>query len=97
MADFLTSTPAGVEIRIKAVPGASRSRVVGMLGDELKIQVAAPAEKGKANAAIEKLLAECLGIPRRAVSVISGMSSPRKVVRVTGIAAGQVRKALLGE
>ncbi|KKK79180.1 hypothetical protein LCGC14_2836110, partial [marine sediment metagenome] len=39
-------------IAVKAVPGASRDRVVGVLGDCLKVATSQPAEKGKANKAI---------------------------------------------
>ena len=81
----ITNTTDGVAIKIKAVPGASRTRIVGRLGDELKVQVAAPPEKGKANDAIESLIARALGVNPSKVSVISGMTSPRKVVNVTGV------------
>ncbi|MBI5765225.1 MAG: DUF167 domain-containing protein [Planctomycetes bacterium] len=84
----------GVEMLVKAVPGASRTRIVGPLGEELKIQVAEPPEKGRANAAIESLLAVTLGLSKGSVRVISGHSNPRKRVRIEGVNAEQLRAVL---
>lgn len=72
----------GWEIRVKAVPGSSRSRIVGELGDRLKIQVAAPPEDGKANKAVAQVLAAWLGLAKSEVELISGASQPAKVFRI---------------
>jgi len=92
--DCVKHISGGVEINIKVVPGASRDRIVGILGDALKIQVAAPPEKGKANKSVCALLAEAVGVHRRDVAVVGGQTSPRKVVRVTGVTVEAVRTAL---
>ena len=84
---FLETTPHGVAITVKVVPGASRDRIAGPLGDALKIQVAAPPERGKANAAVEKLLANALGVSAKNVTVVKGLTSPRKTVHVHGVTA----------
>jgi uncharacterized protein (TIGR00251 family) len=73
-----------VLLRVKAVPGASRDQVAGLLGDRLKIRVAAPPEGGKANAAICELVAKALGRGKRDVTVESGATNPEKVLRVCG-------------
>jgi hypothetical protein len=72
----------GWEIRVKAVPGASRSRIAGVLGDRIKVQVAAPPEDGKANRAVAEVLAAWLGIARTEVELVSGPSQPAKVFRI---------------
>ena len=74
-----------VLVRVKAVPGASRNRVQGTLGDHLKIQVAAPPEGGKANAAIQALLADLFGVACGSIRLESGAASPRKVFRIPGM------------
>lgn len=79
-----TTTEGGVSIAIKAVPNASRNKIAGLLGDRLKIAVAAPPEAGKANIAICKLLAKVLGVPVRDVSVTAGHTQPLKRVHVAG-------------
>ncbi len=82
-------------VHVKVVPGAKRSRVVGLLGDRLKIQVAAPPEDGKANAAVAQVLAEALRLDSSRVQLISGATNPRKTFRV-GLDAAQV-EALLSQ
>lgn len=71
-----------VLIRVKAVPGASRDQIAGLLGDRLKVKVAAPPEGGKANKAICGLIAKELGVKPSQVEVVSGMTSAEKIVRV---------------
>ena len=90
----LRSTNDGVEITVKVVPNASRDRIVGPLGDALKIQVAAPPERGRANAAVERLLAKALGVKQKDVSVARGMSNPRKVVLVAGVSIERIQDRL---
>lgn len=55
------------------------------MGDALKIQVSAAPERGKANAAVEQLLAKALGAPVKDVAVTSGLTSPRKTILVAKI------------
>ena len=92
--NVVEETDGGVFIRVKAVPGAKREQVAGVLGDRLKIKVLAPPEGGKANDAICALIARTLGVKAGAVSVASGMTNPEKVVRVEGVSSDAVRQAL---
>jgi uncharacterized protein (TIGR00251 family) len=65
-----------------------------MMGDAVKIAVTAPPEKGKANQAVERLLAEEFGISAGAVAVIAGGGSRRKTVRLNGIGPERLRSWL---
>jgi uncharacterized protein len=69
-------------IRIKAVPGARRDEIAGMLGDRLKIRISAPPEDGKANDAIRALLARELGLKPRDIEIIAGHTRPEKTVQI---------------
>ena len=82
-------------LKVKAVPGASRSEIVGRLGEALKIRVAAPPEGGKANREILELLAEKLGLPAAGATLVSGATSPAKVVELRGVTAEQAWARLL--
>jgi uncharacterized protein (TIGR00251 family) len=90
----LREAPGGVIIPVKVVPGSSRDRLVGVLGDSLKIATSAAPEKGKANAAVAKILADALGIDARRVELVSGPTSPRKEFRIVGTTAEAVRMSL---
>lgn len=83
-----------VRIALKVVPGSRKDEVAGMLGERLKIRVSAPPEAGKANAAVCEVLAKVLGVPSRAVSIVSGLTNPEKIARVEGINADDVLQRL---
>lgn len=68
---------------MKIVPGARRSEIVGVLGDRLKIRIAAPPEKGKANQALLLLIADWLRTKN--VELVAGHGNAEKTVRVVGI------------
>ena len=86
--------PQTARLKVKVVPGSSRDQIVGWLGDALKIKVTAPPEKGKANEAVVELLAAALGIATDDISVVSGHSSPAKVVAVSGMDEDRIKTAL---
>ncbi len=84
----------GAIIAVKAVPSASRDRIVGVLGNCLKVTTSAPPEKGRANKAIAAILAQALGVAERDVAILSGLSSPRKEYRVVGLSAEDIRRRI---
>ncbi len=86
--------PAGIRLRV--VPGASRTEVAGRMADAIKVRVAAPPEDGAANRALLDFVAIHLGVPRRSVRLLAGAASRVKVVAVEGMAAGEAEARLLG-
>ncbi len=78
------SDPAPIRIRIKAVPGASRDAIAGVLGDRLKVRTSAPPEGGKANKAICALLARTLKLKAAQVRVLKGHTNPEKTIEIEG-------------
>jgi uncharacterized protein (TIGR00251 family) len=85
MAIPLTSDGSGVRLNVKVVPGSSRDRIAGQLGDALKLAVASPPEKGAANRAVVKLLASALNVPESSVLIVRGQSNPRKQICIRGV------------
>ena len=82
MSSFYLPTSQGYTLRLLVVPGASRTEVVGLQGDRLKLRVAAPPEKGAANKKVLELLAKTLGLPKKAVRLTGGAQSREKVVAI---------------
>ena len=83
-----------VTLNIKVVPGARQDRVVGAYGDAVKVQVSAPPEGGKANAAVVRVLAEALGVKAHQIELVTGHAQPRKVVRIEGLDEREIRSRL---
>jgi len=72
-----------VTLRVKVIPRSPKSEIVGTLADgTLKVKIAAPPEKGKANEALCALLARHYGVPRCAVTIVSGHAATLKLVRI---------------
>ncbi|MCD6282105.1 YggU family protein [bacterium] len=91
---YLQEKIGAVVLRVKALPGSKRDEVRGVDGGALKVAVAAPPEKGRANKALLAVLAEFFGVPRRDVVIISGEASRDKRVEVAGVTAVQVEEKL---
>jgi len=90
----IRDTDDGAVISVKVVAGSSRDRVVGVLGEHLKVATAVAAEKGRANAAVAETLAKALGVDKRSVELVSGRTNPHKEFRVAAMPAAKVRQLL---
>jgi uncharacterized protein len=80
-----------VRVSVHVQPRASRSEIVGLHGAALKVRLQAPPVDGAANEALVALLADRLGVARRAVKVVAGASSRAKTVEVEGTTEDAVR------
>ena len=90
----VTAKENGVLLSVKVVPGASRTRYVGVWNGMAKVAVTAPPEKGKANRAVAALLAELLRVRKRDVTVVAGHAAPLKTVQIQDITVDEVRAIL---
>ena len=91
----IRDTDRGATFAIRVQPRASRNAISGEMGDALKLALTAPPVEGKANEACVEFLANLLKVPRSSVTIASGESSRNKVIRITGLSAGQVEQRLL--
>ena len=64
-----------VRFAVRVQPRASRSEIVGVHGDAMKIRLSAPPVDGAANDALVELVADALGVSRRSVRIVGGESS----------------------
>ncbi len=82
MSEAIYSAKGGVRAHIWVVPASSSDEIVGMHGDRLKIKTASPAEGGRANESVRRLLQELFGCP---VSLAGGRTSRAKIFLIEGI------------
>jgi len=82
------SAPAGIELLVRVTPKSTREGVEGIVetaqGGALTVRVRAVAEKGEANRAVEKVIAEWSGIGKSSVAVAAGGKSRVKTVEIAG-------------
>jgi len=79
-------------VRLRVAPGARRAGVVGRHGEAWKVRVTQPAESGRANEAVVRLLADTLTLPRRSVTLVSGHSARDKIVEVAGVELEEIER-----
>ena len=94
--DAVVQMTEGVLIRVHVQPKARREQLIGMHGDRIKLAVTAPPDKGKANAAVARMIAEALNLPPSSIQLLRGETSRQKDLLVQNIDAGQVRLRLAG-
>ena len=70
---------------MRVQPGASKDEVVGFQDGVLRVKVAAPPVRGRANAALLALLAELLGVSKSRLSIVRGEASRTKVIAIEGL------------
>ncbi|MFN8151900.1 MAG: DUF167 domain-containing protein [Solirubrobacterales bacterium] len=78
------------ELEIRVIPRSSREGIDGERDGRVLVRVNAPPVDGKANAAVVRVLAKALGVPKGRVSVIRGERSRDKVVAIEGLAASEL-------
>lgn len=88
----IRAVDGGVEVDVLVVPNASRSGVIGVHGDRVRIRVASPPEKNKANAAVVDLMKHATGARR--VEITRGRTGRHKTVVVSDVSLKSVISSL---
>ena len=92
----MTVIEGGVRLEVWAKPRAKKSRIVGVRGDAIEVSLAAPPVDGAANEELVRVLADALGVPKRAIAIMRGATSQKKLVEIAGVSADEARRRLLG-
>ncbi len=87
--------PNGVAMFVKVVPGAAQTKIMGVLGNRLKIRVAAQPEDGKANRELIEFLSNTLRIPASAIIITFGHTFPEKNLLIQGVDVAMVNNLSL--
>jgi uncharacterized protein (TIGR00251 family) len=89
-----TKTDDGIRFSIKARPASANNEIRGVHDGCLVVAVTAVAEKGRANAAIIKLMAKHLGVAKSRLEIVSGTTASRKTILIPGMTAQQLLERL---
>ena len=81
-------------IRVRLPPRSARNEITGWRDGLLRVRVTAPPVDGKANAALEQLVANTLGVRKSAVSVVSGARGREKSIAIEGYSEAEVHDLL---
>jgi uncharacterized protein len=94
----IRATSDGVAFSVSCRPRAPRTRARGTRGGSLRLDVAAPPERGAANDEVVRFLAKALGVSAAAVRIAAGASGREKSIRVLGMTCAglEARLARLG-
>ncbi|MFA5925924.1 MAG: DUF167 domain-containing protein [Parcubacteria group bacterium] len=71
-----------MRIYAKVTPRAGKNEVLKISDGEYKVKVTAVPEKGKANEAVIKLLADYFDVPKSLISIIGGKSTRVKLIEI---------------
>ncbi len=84
----------GIMLSIKVIPRASKSEIVGILNDSIKLKIKSPPVDGKANNEIIRFFSELFDIPKRDVSIVKGSSSSHKILLLLGVKEDEIKRFL---
>lgn len=79
---FLIWRPHGCWLDLAVVPNAKRTEVTGLHDGALRVRLAAPPVDGAANDALQRWLADTIGVPRNRIVLVRGETARRKRVEV---------------
>ena len=89
VSDCYRVRPAGIDLSVRLTPRSSADAIdgLGVQADgavHLAARVRAVPDKGAANAALERVLADWLGLPKSTIAIVGGSTSRLKTVRLSG-------------
>lgn len=82
------------DLTVRLTPRADRDAIAGIRDGVVAVRVSAPPVDGQANAALIKVLAKALGVPKSRLSIVRGQAARDKLVRVDGLRASDAHARL---
>ena len=93
---YMTETPEGVVLSVRAQPRSSKAGIDGLLGDAVKVRVRCAPVDGKANKELVETLADEFGIAKSSVVFKGGETSKNKRLLLRGVTAAAVVQKIQG-
>jgi uncharacterized protein len=85
---------SSVQLKVRVIPNARKTEFTCFREDELVLRLNAPAIEGKANKAATEYLSDYFGVPRSAVSMVSGEKSRHKIFQIVGLKSSDLEGRL---
>jgi uncharacterized protein (TIGR00251 family) len=85
-----------VTISLRVQPNAARNEVLGFADDILRVRVAAPPVKGKANRELVDFLSHVLQVNKSRVTILRGQATRNKIIAVAGLTREEITRRLSG-
>ena len=89
--------PNQTNITVQVQPNARRNEVLGFEDGVLKVKIAAPPVKGRANRELIHFLSQLLNVSRGSITLEKGATSRRKVIGISGLSQAEVAKRLAAQ
>lgn len=83
-----------MKLRVRVIPNAKKNEFSGYREGELVLRLKAPALEGKANKAAVEFVSSYFGVPRSAVSLVSGQKSRHKIFQIVGLESSDLDRKL---
>lgn len=90
----MTEKDDHITFEVRVVPRSSRAEIAGIHDGALRVCLTAPPVDGAANAALVAFMAQTLGVPKRAVTIVRGETGRQKVLAIQGVDAARARAVL---
>ena len=81
-------------ISIRVTPNAAGNEIASFADDTLRVKIAAPPVKGKANKELSVFLSRALGVSQSSLAIIKGHTSRNKVIVIEGLSQEEIIRRL---
>lgn len=85
----LKDLPDGMTVKVKVQPRAAKNEICGIMEDALRLRLTSPPVDGEANAACAAFLAHFVGVAKSKVTILHGLTSRSKTIKIDGISKTQ--------
>ena len=90
----MPASESEAKIPLQVYPGAGRNEVMGFTEGILRVRIAAPPVKGKANKELVAFLAQLLGVGKGSINIVKGHTSRNKLITIDGLSREDVIRQL---